>query len=545
MRHSNLLSIAIAGILGGGAAGSAYAVTPAQVPSGNRLYISGATATDNTLTALFLRTGTGAAPKFCAAGTIDMYIDGTNPTGATNRAILCTLDHALSDTNGTATLAAGTNVAILKESGGGSDRGTNFVANADLLAFRGLSDVSTCSAGTVQAAGSITSFVGHQAFTLHTGCIPTENVRTQAGIADVDPQLFTAGTQPITQAQIDRLTSDPLYQPMFGAAVSLNLYRALQRAQGIALAGTSVDDDAAHMPTLTRNQIAGLFADGMISDWSLITNSAGVPVTDASFTAGVAVPSTVYVCRRGDESGTQASAAQYFLNERCAAGQGVNGFKLASTPANQQNGAAFTAPGINNTNPANPIITSIGSTGDEVWAGVNGGAVRNCLDGHNDVNHFAIGLLGTDSVYNAFGSAGGLAKNADGNGQWRYVAIDGKKPNLESVANGTYDFVMENVLNMRNAPAAGQAVISGAPLVLHDYIKTAFASLDVIGSLVIKSMPHGYTGGLAGGLSGTPNAIPVTQGNLDTNPVSPFTKSPLGPVNNCGPAIPVAGTAVK
>lgn len=545
MRHLNLLSIAIAGILGTGVVGSAYAVTPATVPSGNRLYMSGATATDNTLTALFLRTGTVAAPKFCAAGTIDMYIDGTDATKAKNRAILCSLDHALSDTNGTATLAAGANVAVLKESNGGSDRGTNFVANADALPFRSMSDLTGCSAGTAQAAGSISSFVGHQAFTLHTGCTATESVRTQTGIADVDPQLFTAGTSPITQAQIDRLTSDPLYQPAFAAAVSLNLYRALQRAQGITLAGTSVDDDAAHMPTLTKAQVSGLFADGMIADWSLITNTAGTPVTNTTFTGGVTVPTTVHVCRRGDESGTQASAAQYFLNERCAAGQGVNGFKLASNPANQQNGGTFVAPTIDNTNPSIPVITNVGSTGGEIFANTGGGDVRTCLDGHNDVNHFAIGLLGTDSVYNSFGSLGGLAHNADGNGQWRYIALDGKKPNLESVANGTYDFVMENVLNMRNAPAAGQAVISGPPLVLHDYIKTAFATLDVVGSLVIKTLPHGYVGGLAGGLSGTPNPIPVTQANLDTNPVSPFTKSPLGPVNNCGPAIPVAGTAVK
>jgi hypothetical protein len=535
MRHVNLLSTAIAGLL---AAGAAHAVTPATVPSNNRLYVSGATATDNALSALFLRDSSGSVPRICAPGTIDMYVDGTDATKAKNRMILCTLESQINDSTGNKSIAAGQNIAILKESNGGSDRGTAYVADASFLDFRSMSDVSECATGTSQGAGTITSFPGHQTFNLHVNCTHVESVRTQTGIADVDPALFTVGTAPVSQDQIDRLQVDSLYQPMFAAAVSLNLYRALQRAQGITLTGTQTDDDEAHMPTMTKAQIAGLFADGGVRDWRRVTNSAGTAVNNAAFTNGATVPNLVYVCRRGDESGTQASAAEYFLNERC--GKGTNGFKLKTGVSDQQNGTAFTSPTI-----SGGVVTNVGSTGDEVWAGKGSGDVRACLDGHNDVNHFAIGLLGSESVYDNFGGTGGLAGAAAGAAQWRYVAINGLKPNLKEVATGRYDFVMENVLNMRTQTVSGVAPIDNEPLVLHDYIKTSFASLDVIASLLVKTLPHGYTGGLAGSTHATPNAIPVTNGNLDTNPVSAFTKSPLGPVNNCGNAFPLRATATN
>ncbi len=238
------------------------------------------------------------------------------------------------------------------------------------------------------------------------------------------------------------------------------------------------------------------------------------------------VPALVYVCRRGDESGTQAAAAEYFLNERC--GKGTNGFKLA-TGGDQQNGTAF----------------ALANTASEVWAGKGSGDVRVCLDAHNDVDHFAIGLLGSESIYDNFGGTGGSAGGGAGAAQWRYVAINGMKPNLKEVANGRYDFVMENVLNIRTQTVSGIAPIDNEPLVLHDYIKASFASLDVIASLLVKTLPHGYTGGLAGSTHAAPNAIPVTNATLDTKPVSAYTKSPLGPVNNCGNAFPLRATATN
>jgi hypothetical protein len=523
MRYSKL-SIALAGIL---SAGSALAVVPSTVPSGNRLYISGATATDITLSNLFLRAGTGSAPAICSGGTIDVYVESADLASSHNRLIACTLNQTISSGDGSATINAGQNIAVLKESNGGSDRGTNFVADSLGLDFRSFT-LTGCTAGsTVTPGGTL------QPYTLHTGCSAVENVHTELGVADVDPALFSVGTAPITPAQLGRLTSDALYQPMFAVAASLNLYRALQRAQGKTL-----DDTEANVPSLTRGQVRGLLSDGGLTDWSAITNSAGTAITDTSLTGGVALASTtVYVCRRGDESGTQASFAQYFLNERCATNPSV-GFKNSNNSP-QQTGQAFTPPTINGSG----TVTNAGSTGLPVFANTATSDARTCLDGHNDVDHFAIGVLGSDSTYNAIGSLGGKANRADGDRQFRYLALDGQVPNLTSVANGKYDFVMENVLNRRNATAPnGDPVIGGGILAIADYIKDAFATPDVVASLLVKTNPHGYTGGLAGAYNAAgvaPNAPPVTTAKLDTNPVSAFTKSPLGPVNNCGTAVAV------
>jgi hypothetical protein len=527
MRKLNQLSAAIAVAIGAGAlTTAANAVTPGTVPTANRVYISGATATDNAIKTLFLRAGTTSAPAVCrgpttaTAGTIDVYINGADVTKNASTAVLCTLNVAVGS------LAVGTNVAIIKESAGGSDRGTVLVAEATAIdTFRSLDDLTGCSAGTTINANTNTSFPNHQQFILHTGCTASQSpaVNAQIGVADVDPQLFNVGTSAITQAQISRLTADPLYQPMFTVAVSLNLYRALQTAQGKAL-----DDTGANIPTLTTGQVRYLFQDLGAQNWGdAVVSSNGTPITDTTYTGGVTVSSQVYVCRRGDESGTQAATAQYFFNERCALSAGAQKFANASNAAFQQLGDAYVR------------TTSDAFT---VFAGKGSGDVRTCLDQHNDINQFAIGLLGSESVYDGANSLGGSAHAADGTNQFRYVAIDGRKPTLEEVANGHYDFVMENVLNRRKSAVNGIPVISGAPLAVYNYIKGAFANVDVIKSLLITGNTHGTTGGLMGGLSGTPNTAPVSTTVLLGNPVSAYTKSPNGTVNNCDPALPVAAT---
>lgn len=505
------VKIAVRGALLCGAliATAAHAVTPSAVSSSNRLYISGATATDNALTTLFLRAGSPSAPAFCAGGTIDVYINNTDLASAKQRSILCTLNTAVGS------LAAGTNVAVSKESNGGSDQGTVTIANAGQRQYIDLTSNTspTCGTASTVNAGTIPSFPGHQQFTLHPSCTGLANVNADAGVADVNPALFTAGVSPVTPAQISRLTSDALYQPVFAVGVSTNLYRALQRAQG----KTVGSDTAANVPSLTYQQVASIYS-GAIADWSQVLSSNGTAINNAIYTNGASVPGTVYVCRRGDESGTQASHASYFLRERCESG--VLGFVSVSNSGCQQSGCAWNASFIN----------------DPVFAGSGAGEVRKCLDAHNDVDHFAIGVLSNESVYDGPGSLGGSAAAGAGTQQFRYVALDGHVPNLESVANGQYNFVEENVLNRRNVAFNGVPVIGGAKVALADYVKNSFGNPDVISTLIVPQT-HGLTGGLAGALSGTPNTPPVAPATLQANPVSAFTKSALGAVNDCAPAV--------
>jgi hypothetical protein len=427
-------------------------------------------------------------------------------TGSKNKAILCTLNQAVGG------IPANTNVAFLKESNGGSNEGTQVIARGATRTFLNItSDTApNCTTTSTQAAGSITSYPNHQAFTLHSVCSGLDaGAHPDVGIADVNPALFNIGLTPISAAEVNRLQSDALYQPSFGVAVSLNLYRALQTLQG----KNTASDTAAEMPSLTTPQVRALFS-GTIGTWAQISGPTGTTLAGKP----------VFVCRRGDDSGTQASFASYFLNERCVSGGPT--FVTATNANTQQSGATWN-------------FTTFGT--DPVFAGAGSGDVRNCLDGHNDHDDFAVGILGTESRYDGLGSAGGSANASAGSQQFRYVKLDGRTPNLESVANGVYDFVEENVMNRLNTSFNGQNPPSGNKASLANYIRDSFGDLDVISTLIV-SQAHGLTGGLAPALAlgVTPNTIPVSTAGVQANPVSPYTKSLNGPVFDCGTAVTVA-----
>jgi hypothetical protein len=532
MKSSTLIQAgALCGALAVAASASASTINTETA----RLYISGATATDAGLTTLFVRNASASVDAFCStAGTlatpvIDVYVDAADIKNAKQRVVVCPLKNAVGS------VGAGTVVAVFKESNGGSADGTTVIADAGTRLFMN-ETAPACTASNIYAANSIPNnggVVNSQIVNLHTGCTGTATVRADAGVADVNPALFTKGTAAITQAQIDRLTADPLYQPMFGVAVSLNFYRALQRAQG-----KSLDDLEANVPSLPQSTIAGLFTQGGTASWGTIQYSSGgvlKSIADVAFTetSNKVVNDTVFVCRRGDESGTQASFAQFFLDERC--GKGDELFKTAiAFSACQQNGCTWSS-------------TTYGA--DATFAGKGSGDVRNCLDGHNDFgaatvaspDHYAIGILGSESKYDSSNGLGGSTHAADGTQAFRYVAIDGRVPNLENVAKGKYDFVMDDVLNRRNVIFNGIPVISGSPAALADYIASTFGAVDVISTLIVPQA-HGSTGGLADVLNnaGAATALPI---NLTTNPVSVFTKVLNGPVNDCSPAVPLATVA--
>ena len=154
---------------------------------------------------------------------------------------------------------AGTTVAFVKESSGGSNEGTFYEATGTALNFLDVSQTPTCTdAGAVAAAFYYT----HQQAIAdeQDACTGTfASLVAQIGLADEDPPLFNLGLQAISAANIAKLNTTPLFQNTFGAAVSLNLYRALQRAQGLAL-----DDTLANMPTLHRATIASLLSGNVL-----------------------------------------------------------------------------------------------------------------------------------------------------------------------------------------------------------------------------------------------------------------------------------------
>mgnify|MGYP000464332713 CR=1 FL=1 len=448
--------LAAAALLTLGCVSAAHAINPASVPAANRVYFGGATATDNILeNVLILQTG-----GVCTAGTIDIY-RGTN-----QRVIACTA--AIPG-------LVGQPIAFFKESLGGSGNGTTPVANGTSLQFLDVNNAAfACTSGPTPVAATATL----NAYTVRTGCTPSIAQVPGAGVADVEPVLLGA-----TPAQIGNLTTNGVLGILFNPAVSLNFYRAMQTAQGLAL-----NDLPANVPSLTSAQIRALFT-GFYADFSQFDDLT--PPAD----------STVYVCRRGNSSGTQASFESYFLNQRCV--DGVAAFVEPTTTSCLGSGCGWS-----------PAFAA-----DAVFAGSGSGDVRACLDARNDAGSWAISVLSTETTYN----------NTDR--QFRFIRVDGELPTLESVANGRYSFFTENVINRRNG------ALNANQSTLVQYLIANLGQPSIIAGIntPFQANAHGDGGVIAVPNFATivPNASPVTQAAMRTNPVN----SQLRNGNNCTPPI--------
>jgi PBP superfamily domain len=522
--------VAALGIAGMAAAGAANAA--GLVAAGNAFHISGSTALDNQIkAALLLGTTTAggtvpAAQTTCQAGTISVYTDapplaGGNLTKAHQTTVVCNLNNAIG------TLPVGTTVAFTKESNGGSNEGTFFVAAQQGLNFF---DATQAPVGcTNEGAIAASHYFTHQQAiaTEFDGCTgPIVSIVPEVGVADEDPALFNLGLQAISSSLIAKLNTTPLFQNQFGVGVSLDLYRALQTQQGLTVG----DDTLANMPSLSRAQIAGLFS-GAITNWSQIVSSTGSPLT-----AG-----TVFTCRRGDNSGTNVSADAYFLHNRCATTGTpmvtVTTTSCAGLPTGQtaeNNGCTW-----NSTNNINDVTFGGASTGDVV----------SCLDAHSRNGTFAYGPVGTTSKFDDPNGATGAATEA-GTAHFRFIAIDGNKPTVESMANGTYDYAFDNVENVFTGA-------SGNPLAVGTYLGTLFQNVTALSDILVTqpnalSSGTGHpadtnyiTGGVQDGLTGTPNTPPVSATTIKSNPTSDFTLAAGGTVNNCQVPLTVGNSVSK
>ena len=430
------------------AAAPAMAIAPGTVPAGNQLYISGATATNQALYQLTLLAAGGA----CADGTADVFIDVTqftlpdpddpqladDATDANDQFLV-----ACTGAAGTTLASLTGGVLIAKESNGGSNNGTRNVARSIALDFLNPA-APTCETDGIAVGdpgGPLEVGLPGDAdgdglieYVLHTGCTGVTSVVPDAGIADVEAALFTT----TTAADIAALTPSPLFQIIFAPAVSLNLYRALQTAQGLPL-----DDLPTSVPNMTRGQLAGIF-NSTIGDWTdfQVDGAAGA---GPDFATGATAPggfggavTNVFICRRGEDSGTQASFTSFVLNERCNGS--VPGFVGPTTAACLDNGCDY-------------VDATFGF--DFIFAGDGSGDVRACLDAKNDLGGDPLDPNAPAGVY----GIGVLSTNTSVNNtdrRIRFIGVDGAAPTLASVANGGYHFVTENVLNVLGAGPDGR-----------------------------------------------------------------------------------------
>ncbi len=223
----------------------------------------------------------------------------------------------------------------------------------------------------------------------------------QGGLSDVNAGTWEARGQYNPNLVTGGVIEFPgLAGQGFGLAVSGALYQALQAAQGLTV-GVPADGynmtaaDLANQPSINRNQYASILAagGGYHADWSPIVGAAG---------AG----KPVVLCRRGTNSGTQASMDSFFLSFPCSSSGVPSALATDSIPG------AF------------EVIENSG-TGD----------VKTCLTSANTAGDFGIGVM---SLENKWSSGSG----------WYYVQLDGVSPNEEtgqrkSSAEGRYAFVEE------------------------------------------------------------------------------------------------------
>lgn len=517
MKSTLRLAVAAACAAGGLWSGNALAVLPSAVPAANILYFSGATATDQQLEDL----GRLITGGLCV---------GTNNVATTQIRIFRAGNQRVTLCPGAGTGLAGSNIGIAKESVGGSGNGIQPVALAQSLVWLNVkasnfacggtdNNATTNDAGTFNEGLGIDNSINLAATTIlnaartYSNCTPTASQTAQAGISDVEARLF-GFTGTIDERAVEQI--------MFGVPVSLNLYRALQVAQGIT--ATAACDTAAEqdtpvcVPSLTKGQVAALYS-GTYVDWSQITG-----LTTA---AGVSLPAggdtSVYVCRRGNTSGSQTFTKAYALAQGCG---GSDVFRAADDTGCEEDGCAF----------------PLGDANDLVYANTSSGNVRDCLDARDDANLWAVGVLSTESTVNDIGGAGG--DPVDGNPEvqtreFRFVGINGFIPSLEVAANGGYDMISENVCTRGPALPAGLRT-NIANRICGDVTSGLAAGLSNVQLIRaindgFDNQPHGDGGNLIKPDFVTlfPNAGTVSQSEIDLNPVNAYTRSASGVVNNC------------
>ena len=448
-----------------------FALSPTTTPD-IEIFMSGASAQDKSIAALF--------SDVCVAGTLDVFKDNGAKPGKAHSAYFCTVDTA--QVNGGTPGFVNPDVLLHKRSAGGSAQGVNPVIDEVAI------DAMTINNGncTETAAGSQSWLCS----IANPG--DTVPVVSDAGVSDVNPELFVGANTPLGQSPVNASEVATKMEVRGAAALTFNtpvttaLRNALQVAQGLTVGA----DDEANMPSLSKSQVASLM-QGQVNRWtSFLVN--GTPLTTVAGVTGPTSPN-VNVCRRVNGSGTQAQMNAKFLHYPCTAG--------APVPA--------AAPG----NPfVGPVITENSGSGD----------MSVCLDNANAAGNWAIGIQSTE-------------KNADLADGYRFIKIDGVAPTLENAANGSYMDVAELTYQWRKPEFNGP---DGTMLNILETIAANAASPATLATVVNASLVHSW--GQGGYLALAASGHPVSSPFNTAAPVTPYSHAATGPLDNC--RVPVVVT---
>ncbi len=400
-------------------AGQAHALNIAQTNAATQIYVSGASATKNIISALFTQN--------CTAGTLTTYkskADSTNTSFTTAGAgdssdgdsfntYSCTLP-AVNDFG----VAAG-NYAFHKRDRDGSGHGVFPVAHNTAIEFMKISAAS-CT-GTDVASGT-------------NVCTQIENKQPHGGVSDVEPALFNPGVnRPAAfAAQADVADSDydsvtKVFEVGHGVAVSQKLYDDLQ-AEQVALGQIA----AGAQPIISLSQVGAIARSGY--DASIAWKGL-LPLHDgvarAGINGGVAFANTngsvVNVCRREVGSGSQAVFNRFFYE------QPVSSISILPASASDSVAGAY-------------VVTENTSSGK----------VRTCLATAGS-SQYAIGVLSLDS-----GTAGATG--------WKFARINASAPGRTAIKSGAYPYVFVSTVQVNKA-----ATVNGASATAQKALLNGFA----------------------------------------------------------------------
>jgi hypothetical protein len=510
----NSIRLGVATALAIAASAAAGAVTPTfTAPADgatNLTDLSGATSTDGVMFAALV--GTDAA-SLCdsTGGAPDVYTTETQLTPGTliaNFAVVCKPKSTISG-------LANTTVQAIRKYSGGSGSGIGNVASGATVAPDATNDRQwvTLNSGGCASSSLVAAAGGLQAYNLFLSCANDVAQITKGGISDEEPALLGA-----TSTQLGQLTTSPGIAVDFAPVISTQLFSDLQTAQHLTANGI---DDQVNMPNLSSAQVRGILKGSITTSAFLFANPAGDTGTATGLTA-----KTIFVCRRGNSSGTQTGFALQYLHAGCGtAGVGTPSLAFAS------------ATGTGATNACTPSGCGWASATygtDQVFAGTGSQDVINCMDFHSGNGDYAIGVLTTEYAPNTT------------NARYRHVKVDGVAPSLENMQMGAWDFFTEDAFNVPNSTAPNFANVQPDQKLITAALLAAFKAPAL---LQVALVPQGTsTGGAAwwGGALAIPATLtssPAPQGTgsvhalVQTTPVNSMTRASSlgGGLNNCNP----------
>jgi hypothetical protein len=488
----NILSAAIAVVTMTAFSQASFAIEASVTPD-LEVFLSGASAQDkgiDTLIQEICKNGTGTP------GLTDITVFKDNGgtvgnTGSTSgkkhTAWFCTIKSA-----GVAGLSATKKVLFHKRSDGGSAMGVSPLLADTAIAHMVIKNSNCIGTGLIRSCriSNAGDLVNH---------------KSDAGLSDVNPEMFTgalntpAGFDGVVAADVAaKLVVRPSSAVIFGVPVGLNLYKALQQAQGLIAGGcTAGQYTEACLPNLNHAQVASLLS-GQVKSWDELS-FGGVALTAI---AGVTPPTDplVHICKRTAGSGTGAQMYAKFLNNPCT--EGTLTMSL---------GDAFTG----------PIVHENAESGE----------LEACQDDLSKGNVVAKDFYGDLINQGAQGDTAwsigvqALEKNSDELKAYRFVKIDGAAPTLANAFNGSYSDWVEATWQYRNTTKGGP---TGDTLKIIDKIIKDASSPERI-----NAINKTHTFGKSGYLAVAANGYAVTDTLNPAKPVMPYTHAAAGSLNNC------------